>query len=108
MDKIGLRDINRSQRHIIPAVLTRKNIILVDAPGSGKTVGCLIPLITLLRETKENKVCYLLRLNIRDYVKRGTVKISFIFCSVLVLVQDVFIYCHIPLIVRTLDVSVFN
>lgn len=58
IEKIGVRDINRTQGFMIPAMLskTKKEIILVDAPKSGKTVGCLIALVSLLRETLKDKV----------------------------------------------------
>ena len=54
--KRGLRDLTRSQNYLIPAMFSRKDIVVIDAPESGKTTGCLMALVSLLRATNKRKV----------------------------------------------------
>lgn len=50
--QLRLTDLIRSQRYMIPAMLTRRNVTLVGPSRGGKTVSCLIALFSLLKEKK--------------------------------------------------------
>lgn len=68
LEKLKINDLNRCQKYMIPAMLTKKNITLIDGPKTGKTLGALIALVSLLRNTKE-KVQFL-TFHISIYIDR--------------------------------------
>lgn len=56
LDRLKVRDLVSCQKYMIPAMLTGKNVTLIDSPKSGKTVAYLMPLISLLRKNRNNHV----------------------------------------------------
>ena len=53
LKRLQLRDMSLCQKYVIPAILSGQNVTLIDGSTAGKTVGVLIALISLMRQSKE-------------------------------------------------------
>lgn len=64
LKRLQIRDMTRCQKYLVPAIISGQNVTLIDTPGTGKTVGVLISLVSLMwRSAKEVNVTEAMVLN---------------------------------------------